>query len=85
MADRIYAGEAGGADVLINDDGAVVLRDGDHSVTADPAELAAILTRVLPVCHLVARSATPISGMSAAIERSLLHYGCRRVPGPGHG
>ena len=77
----IHAGEAGGVTVLINDDGAIVLRSGGQSVTADRAVLAAVLERIQPVSDLVARSVTPISGMSGAVERSLSHFGCARVTG----
>jgi len=76
----ISAGEvAPGVELLIDDDGNARLRS-EHGEPAVPlAELAAALERIAPVADLVARSRTPISGMSERIERSLAQFGCARL------
>ena len=78
----ISAGEvAPGVELLIDDDGNARLRS-EHGEPAVPlAALGAALERIAPVADLVARSRTPISGMSPAIERSLEHFGCAKVEG----
>jgi hypothetical protein len=73
----INAGEVGeDVTMLINDAGRIVFRTPGQSVVVDAGQLAEALKRVTPVVGLVARSKTPISGMSAPIARSLEHFGC---------
>jgi hypothetical protein len=81
-AEMIHAGEVGpGAALLISDSGAFVLRSGGHSTELDADALIAAITRAGPLAALVARSATPISGMSGPVERMLARFGCERVAG----
>lgn len=76
----IHAGEIGlDAALLINDSGTFVLRSGAHSTEFDGDALVAAITRAKPLAALVARSATPISGMSGPVERMLARFGCERV------
>lgn len=65
--------------VLIGDRG-FVLRVGGRDVEADGGELIAALTRAQPLAALAARSETPVSGMSAPVERMLAKFCCSRVP-----
>jgi len=75
----INAGEVGpDVTMLINDSGAIVLRGPSGEVEVTHGAMTDALARVRPVADLVARSETPISGMSAAIERSLAHFGCAK-------
>lgn len=80
--DMIHVAEIGpDADILIGDSGRFVLRVAGRSAEADAGELLAALTRAKPVAALVARSATPIGGMSAPVEAMLSKFGCTRVSG----
>ena len=80
--EMIHAGDVGpDAALLINDSGAFVLRSGGHSAELDADALVAAITRAAPLAALVARSETPISGMSGPVERMLSRFGCERVPG----
>lgn len=85
----IHVGDVGPAAVLlINDSGMFVLRDGTHSTELDGAALVAAIERAKPLAALVARSETPIAGMSGPVERMLARFGCERVagtPAPGEG
>ena len=75
----INAGEINtGVTMLINDAGAIILRGPSGEVEVTHGAITDALARVKPVAELVARSQTPISGMSAAIERSLAHFGCAK-------
>lgn len=76
----INAGRVGpDVDVLINDNGAFVLLVDGHLFEVDGDQLAALLERARPVATLVAGSKTPISGMSAPVERVLAQRGCTRM------
>lgn len=78
--EMIQVGEVGlGVTMLINNDGAIVLRTAAWSIEVDGNAVAEALTRSKPVADLVGRSTTPISGMSGPVERSLEHFGCTRV------
>ncbi len=73
----ISAGEVGpGVALLINDSGCYVLCSAGQAIEVDGHVLAEALARTRPVADLVARSDTPISGISARVERSLEHFGC---------
>jgi hypothetical protein len=77
--EMILVGDVGpGVTMLINDDGALILRTADGPIEVDGEKLFGALTRSKPVAALVARSETPISGMSPAIERALTRFGCSR-------
>ena len=73
----INAGEVGpDVTLLINDSGNIVLCGPGGEVEVASAALVKTLARVEPVRALVARSETPISGMSDPIRRSLDKFGC---------
>ena len=75
----INAGEINtGVTMLISDSGTIILRGSSGDVEVTLGAITDALARVKPVAELVARSKTPISGMSAAIERSLAHFGCAK-------
>lgn len=77
--DMIHVGKVSpGVTILINDSGQFVLRSGSGDVEVDGAELVAAVNRASQIAALVARSETPISGMSAPVERMLAKFGCRR-------
>ena len=64
---------------LINDSGGIVLRVAGKDAEVNSDALADALARSVQVAALMARSATPISGMSAPIERMLAdRFGCTR-------
>lgn len=73
----ISAGDAGpDVTLLINDSGGYVLRTRGQDIEVDGGLLAEALARSGPVAALVARSKTPISGISAPVERMLTRFGC---------
>jgi hypothetical protein len=77
MTKMISAGEIGtGVTMLISDAGTIVLRGPAGEVEVTHGAVTDALARIRPVADLVARSETPISGMSAPIARSLEHFGC---------
>jgi len=77
MADTINVAAIGpDVDLLINDSGSFVLRVAGRRVEVDGDALAEALGRAKPVAALVARSETPISGMTAPVERMLAKFGC---------